>query len=457
MNNTNDNQNSVPLKAPTLPRTFERLGQSLYWKGDSIVARVRVNGKPTWRSTGTSNPAEARAWLKKWKSEVFMLANGIEPKGVVLHRARVTAGELIGAYVAAGMPTRKMRAKRPATIQCETACLKPLRLYFGDKQAAALSLADCDLYRDWRVSGGLFADADAEGMKMKRMRAGTRSVDLELTILANVFHLAVRRGALKVNPLVGRGHYSTAGDIRHCREVAPTPAGLKQVEYWLRARNEHGAADVVCFLAYSGLRIGEALVLEWEAVDWGQKILNVQREKRGITPWVPVLPEMEALLRDMQKRAKSHLLFPAPFDPNQQRDDSAIRHRLTAACRALGLAHVTPHGLRSYFVTQARESGLSDAEIAMLIGDKTGPAIIAHTYGDVRPDHLLKQAQRIRLTVRTNQDGTGEASSTGSSTTSPDVSAGFTPTQPVAKFENTQNVLDSQVLCNDAGQSVETV
>jgi hypothetical protein len=35
----------------------------------------------------------------------------------------------------------------------------------------------------------------------------------------------------------------------------------------------------------------------------------------------------------------------------------------------------------------------------MLIGDKTGPAIIAQTYGDVRPDHLLKQAQRIRLTA----------------------------------------------------------
>ena len=397
----NTTQHIPDLTKPAPKRTFQRLGESLYWKGDVIVARVRVNGKPTWRSTGTSNPAEARLWLKKWKSEVFMIANGIEPKGVVLHRARVTAGELMDSYVAAGMPTRKMRAKRPATVQSENACLKPLRMYFSGKQAAALSLADCDLYRDWRVGGGYFADAGttAKRKKMIRLRAGTRSVDLELTILANVFHLAVRRGALKVNPLIGRGHYSTAEDVRHCREVAPSPTGLKQVANWLRLRNEHGAADVVCFLAYSGLRIGEALPLEWTSVDWMQKVLQVKREKRGIMPWVPVLPEMEALLRDMQKRAKSPLLFPSPFDPSLQRDDSAIRHRLSAACRALGLAHVTPHGLRSYFVTQARESGLSDAEIAMLIGDKTGPAIIAHTYGDVRPDHLLKQAQRIRLTV----------------------------------------------------------
>jgi len=110
---------------------------------------------------------------------------------------------------------------------------------------------------------------------------------------------------------------------------------------------------------------------------------------------------MEVLLSEMQqKQATSPLLFPSPFEPLTPRDASAIRHRLTAACHSLGISHMTPHGLRSYFVTQARESGLSDAEIAMLIGDKTGPAIIAHTYGDVRPDHLLKQAQRIRLTVQ---------------------------------------------------------
>jgi hypothetical protein len=60
---------------------------------------------------------------------------------------------------------------------------------------------------------------------------------------------------------------------------------------------------------------------------------------------------------------------------------------------------VTPHGLRSYFVTQARQSGLTDAEIAQLIGDKTGPFIIAEVYGDVRPDHLLNIARKIQLTA----------------------------------------------------------
>jgi hypothetical protein len=52
-------------------------------------------------------------------------------------------------------------------------------------------------------------------------------------------------------------------------------------------------------------------------------------------------------------------------------------------------------------VTQARQSGLTDAEVAQLIGDKTGPVLISEVYGDVRPDHLLAVARKIKLTAET--------------------------------------------------------
>lgn len=371
---------------------YKRIGKCLYRKGGAIYARVRVNGKQTWRTTGTNIPADARKWLAKWRREEWALKYGIEV--ITLHRSRITVGELMDNYISDGIRTRKGRPKSPATVKTELACLKPLRAYFGNRPAAAVSLANCDAYRDWRTSGGF-----------EQKHVGTSSVDLELTILGNVFGLAVRRGLLKSNPLKGRGYYSMADDIRHCREVAPTPQGLQKIERWLRMRNDDKMADVICFLAYSGLRIGEAMPLEWKAVDWKQKVLRVKREKRGIMPFVPIVPEMEALLRGMQQRSRSHLLFPSPSDPKTPRSASTIRNRLKAICRTLQLGHVTPHGLRSYFVTQARQSGLTDAEVAMLIGDKTGPAIIARIYGDVRPDHLFKQAQRIRFTVQSVQNG----------------------------------------------------
>lgn len=397
------------------PTAFERLGESLYWKGGKIVARVRVNGKPTWRSTGTDNPAEARKWLKKWRSEEWMEEHGFEAKGVILHRKQVTVSKVIEDYLAAGCPARKGHSKAPATIQREKCFLSPVRAYFGDKIAASVTLGDCDKYRDWRLSGGYISTYKMHGGHPRTIRTsgGKRTVDIELMVLSNAFALALRRNVLTSNPLHGRGRYTVASEVRHCREVAPTPEGLKQIENWLRLRSESAIADVVCFLAFSGLRIGEALPLTWGAVNWPEMLLHVTREKKGIVPFVPILPEMEALLKDMKKRATGDLLFPSPFDPNKPRDVSAIRHRIKAACKKLEIGHVTPHGCRSYFVTQARQSGLTDAEIASLIGDKSGPAIIASTYGDLRPDHLLAQAQRIRLTVGASTSA-GEPSGNGS-------------------------------------------
>ena len=85
--------------------------------------------------------------------------------------------------------------------------------------------------------------------------------------------------------------------------------------------------------------------------------------------------------------------------------DSSYRRRLAQAAKACGMPHVTPQGLRSYFVMQARQSGLTDAEIAQLIGDKTGPSLIAEVYGDVHPDHLLTVARKITLTAQTRALG----------------------------------------------------
>lgn len=419
---------------------FDRLGECLYWKGGKIVARVRVNGKPTWRSTGTDNPAEARKWLKKWRSEEWMEEHGFEAKGVLLHRERVTVSELVKAYVEANCPTKKMQQKSTTTVKYEKIFLCPIQAYFANRIASAITIGDCDKYREWRLSGGYVSTYKMRGGHPRTMRTsgGNRSVDLELTVLSNVFNLAVRRNVLKLNPFIGRGRYSQASEVRHCREVAPTPETLRQIEQWLRSRNEQAIADLVCFLAYSGLRVGEALPLTWGAVNWSEQIVHVRREKRGITPWVPILSETAALLRDMQSRGEcdpADLLFPSPFNPKKPRDVSAIRHRITAACKKLEIGHVTPHGLRSYFVTQARQSGLTDAEIAALIGDKTGPAIIASTYGDVRSDHLLAQAQRIRLTVgvsKRESKPVGEPSSIRSSHMSASVSTGFTESQPVS-------------------------
>jgi integrase len=237
----------------------------------------------------------------------------------------------------------------------------------------------------------------------RQSRAGTRIVDIELQTLGNALALSVRRGQLKLNPLAGRPRYHAEEDTRHCRETAPTEQQLQMIDAALRQRSHIVEADCVMFLAFSGLRVREALTLKWEAVNWDEGIIHVRREKRGINPFVPILPEMEQLLKLMQTRIRSDLLFPSVLDASKPLAYPTLAKRLSKLCRSTQSRYVTLHGLRSFFVTQCRESGLPDTEIAALIGDKSGPAIIARTYGDVRPDHLLKQAKRVRLLVRGNQ------------------------------------------------------
>lgn len=383
-------------------------------EGGTIYIRVRkqVDGKQkrVMRSTETSNPVQAAQFLKRWRDEQWAEKYKTVLPGPQIHDQMLTISDLIAEYVKAGYPARGRigRNKTSSAIEREQRFLKPIVEWWGNKNPTNITLADCDQYREWRNSGGWIAERKLRNGIVKKTRTigGDTAVDHELDVLSCAFHLARRRGQIRLHPLLGRGKYVSASDVRHCREVAPTREGLHRIEQWLRDKGEYEVADVCCFLAYTGLRIGEALPARWSNVNWDEEVIKVAREKHGVNPWIALIDDLKILLTEMRKRRDawqretglvSDYLFSSPFDPNLTRDDSAIRRRLTAACKALKINHVTPHGMRSYYVTCCREAGLSDAEIAMLIGDKTGPAIIAQTYGDVRDDHLLHQVKRIKL------------------------------------------------------------
>lgn len=400
---------------------FRWVADRLYRTGkrDRIVARVKVDGKLTWRSTKTSKLPKAKKWLESWDHEEWAARRGLTQGARLILTPQkpdptpsasepgptLTVNFFLDQYVAAGHPIVKKRAikkKAPRSIWNETYWIRPIREFFGTKVAAVLTLADCDAYYAWRTGGGYVSRFKVRGHEVtKKARGGDRMVDLELTLLRNALELAVRRGQMSRNPLRDRGQYTDDSTIRHCREVAPTPGGLQLIVTWMREQDQGDDADLTEFLACTGLRIGEALVLKWDAVDWANKLIHVHRTKKGVFPFVPILPELDALLHRMQGKATGSFLFPALFDPEQPRESSSYRRILTKACKVLKLRHVIPHGLRSYFVTQARQSGLTDAEIAQLIGDKTGPTLIAEVYGDVRPDHLLLIARKIQLTAQT--------------------------------------------------------
>jgi len=376
-------------------RRYQRIGPSLYRRGtnDNIFARVRIDGCRYWLNTETTDDATARKVLKKWREDQILRRNGVEPTVAALERQRLTVTEALDTYISLGHPDRKMRRKKPSTVANETKIFNRLRPFFGHRTAVSLTLKCCDSYRDWRMSGGYTWERAG---KHRSSQAGNRIVDIELQTLSVVLDLSVRQQKIHFNPLKNRTRYHREEETRHCREVAPTPQELLMIAKSLRRAGKEVHAACALFLAFSGLRINEALPLDWETVDRRGEIIHVKREKRGINPWVPIMDRMAPLLDEMKKTFRSHLLFPSPLHPNKPIAYSTIAGALRKVCEDLGIRLVTPHGLRSYFVTQCRTQ-LSDAEIAALIGDKSGAAIIARTYGDIRPDRLHQQAKQVRL------------------------------------------------------------
>ena len=392
-------------------RVFEPLGEGFARKGGKIYARLRLNGKPTWRSAGTNKLAQARKWREKWDDDQSIERRVIEPSGDTPRQTGVTVNELIDDYLAAGCPIIRKQLLKPKsqrTIQNERYCLRPVREFFGRMLAALLALSDCDRYFDWRASGCHVPTFQVRSKQVtKRTRGGNRAVDLELTALSNALALAARRGRIKTNPIRERAAYADKSCIRHWRVMAPTSSELVRIVAWMEKTGHQQPADLTQYLAYSGARIGEALKARWRAVNWAEDMIHVKRSKKGLMSWVPILPEMQELLARMKECATDDLMFPSALNPNTALDPSAFRRLLAKACKKLGIRHVTPHGLRSFFVNQARRSGLTDAEIAQLIGDKTGPSIIAEVYGDVRPDHLLNIGRKIQAAIATYTTGAG--------------------------------------------------
>ena len=385
---------TTKTKTKRIKQPLKCVRPGLYRRGNKLYARVWVNGKRTYRSTGTATPSVADKVLTKFQNDETLRQNGHEPDVAALERKKLTVGKVLDHYVAKGFPDQRMRCKKPTTITNERKCLARLRPFFDTKFASSLTLGDCDGYRDWRTSGGF---KYVRNGKSVGRHVGNRVVDIELQVLSVALDFTVRRGFLRSNPIAKRNRYHSEEDTRHCREVAPTPEQLKFLATAFREKKLDVVADCLLFLGFSGLRVNEALPLKWDAVDWKNGIIHVQREKRGINPWVPILPEMEPLLKMMKARSTSDYLFPSPNSPEKPMAYPTVAHQLRNFCRTKKTKYITLHGHRSFFVTQCRQYGLTDAVIASLIGDKSGPAIIAQTYGDVRDDHLMEQAKRVRM------------------------------------------------------------
>jgi integrase len=155
-------------------------------------------------------------------------------------------------------------------------------------------------------------------------------------------------------------------------------------------------ADFVRFLAYSGLRTGEARFVTWRDVDFTRGEIIVQGDpihgtKNNEVRRVSMIPELREMLDAMRAR-RAH----------EKPDAQVLRvfeaeKSMRRAANVVGISRLRHHDLRHLFASTCIESGVDIPTVSRWLGHKDGGALAMKVYGHLRQEHSALQAQRVRF------------------------------------------------------------
>lgn len=163
-------------------------------------------------------------------------------------------------------------------------------------------------------------------------------------------------------------------------------------------RDSKNCADLVRFLAYSGLRIGELKHVTWSDVDFTRAKLQVRGDpvtgtKNSETRVVPIIPELQTMLEQMRQERVDD-----PLDTPIMRVNECQKS-MDRAAKIVKMERITHHDLRHLFATICIESGVDIPTVSRWLGHKDGGALAMKVYGHLRDEHSAAQAQRVKFSV----------------------------------------------------------
>ena len=212
-----------------------------------------------------------------------------------------------------------------------------------------------------------------------------------------IFDEAIGTGARFNNPAAGLSRVK----IRQKRlELPSREEFLKFVDAdpHCRRKTVEGLRKPCRFLAYSGLRIGEAKYVTWADVNFARHQLHVRGDpetatKNGETRFVPMIPELERMLTELRAERANE-----PANATVMRVFEC-QNSMTHAAAKIGMKRITHHDLRHLFATICIESGVDIPTVSRWLGHKDGGALCMKTYGHLRQDHSFAQAQRVSFGI----------------------------------------------------------
>ena len=214
-----------------------------------------------------------------------------------------------------------------------------------------------------------------------------------VALLRHVLNVAIEAGVIYSNPAAALKRVAIRG-----KEIAlPSTDSFNALVEEMRAghsRDSRNCADFARGLAVTGMRKGEANTLDWRDLDFeaGEIVVRGDAET-GTKNWelrrVPLIPDARTLFERMRRERAEEPLNAKVFLVRE------CQKALDRACKKVGTDRITHHDLRHLFATRCIESGVDIPTVSRWLGHKDGGALAMKTYGHLRHEHSIAQAQRV--------------------------------------------------------------
>ncbi len=362
------------MKQPKTTKTWTktRVQNLLRHKSGRYYARAFAGGKEVWESLKTTHFSVAEAKMAQFLAD---------------HRKRSReANRDISA---------KMTFAEAAAIHLQNlddnVRLKPRTRAYWRECLAALErtwpgLAGTEVRKITRPECKRWASAYGK-------QASATRYNNTIAVLRHVLDVAIEAGVLYSNPAADLKRAA----IRGKQIVLPSTGDFNALIAEMRnghSRDSKNCADFAAGLAFTGMRKGEANALEWRDVDFEAGEIVVRGDANtGTKNWefrrVPLIPDARALFEQMRSER--------PYEPLDGKV-FAVREcqkALNRACNRVGTQRITHHDLRHLFATRCIESGVDIPTVSRWLGHKDGGTLAMRTYGHLRREHSIAQAQKV--------------------------------------------------------------
>ena len=216
------------------------------------------------------------------------------------------------------------------------------------------------------------------------------------------------------------------------QERTPRVLTVHEQEIFIEAAKKHRNGEIFVLILGTGLRIGEALALTWDDIDFDNCILSVNRtqieycehingetiyhrtynspktknSKRKI-PLIPALIKMLLTLKTLREEEKKK--FKDAYQDNGlifcnyygvSLNYTAIAKKMNSICKDTGLEGVHPHTLRHTFATRGLENGIELKIMQELLGHssiKMTADLYTHVLIETKQNSIMKLADTIKL------------------------------------------------------------